>query len=218
MPARTFSVDHRLIEISKGDFHTALGSFLDEFSTIEMFLIFVVQHYSKVDWAMTKALLSPLRVDNGISLLNRILEARRARSKKAKELKLILDHLGAINKTRNDILHHGFQLDPKGREGIFFVSNDKLARSPKVHFRMQISKRQLDHLRYDLLDINYRLAIRHVGSSATKWSKNAREFQRLNPLGVHPAWRYKPPARASKRRNHRGTSQSQQRQQTPSAP
>jgi hypothetical protein len=205
MPAkpREGFIEQRLREISKGPFHTSLGSFMDLFSAIESVLLFVVQFYAKTDWTVTKAMMSPLRVENAITTLNRIIEARRLRGKKISELKTVLTQLGEINKTRNDILHHGLVKDPKGRDNLYLISNKFIARSPKTVFKIRISKTHIDQMRADLLEIHFRLAIRHVASSAASWSINAKRFRRENPLGTPHSWRYKSPSRGTSRPKRR---------------
>jgi|RhiMethySRZTD1v2_1073278.scaffolds.fasta_scaffold01814_1 hypothetical protein len=58
-------------------FFMRLGSFIDMFASVETALLLVVKHYARIDADIARAILSPLRVDNAINHLHRVIEVRR---------------------------------------------------------------------------------------------------------------------------------------------
>jgi hypothetical protein len=156
------------------------------------------------DDTMAKALLAPLRVDQGITTINRVIEVRKSRSKSTKELASILGQLGVINKMRNDLVHlgtwHGHRHDnkPYAISNKWYVHANRVARS-----RLISAEIILDAAR-DLDDIFLFFAWHSGGKSRMKSDPVMRALRETYPLGKSIPWRYKYLERKSSRPKRRG--------------
>ncbi len=101
-----------------------LGEFVDEFARVENMIRHFLSRMGATNGAVGAALLSGVRVDQAISLTNRVFEARNDPLGRSALEKYFLQ-LGSINKLRNELLHHGGHLD-WGNDGII-VSNFNVA-------------------------------------------------------------------------------------------
>ena len=185
-------------------FHQALGEFIAQFATIETFLLDIIHRYGQLKWTVAKALLSPVRVDDGITHIRRLLFVRRLRTKRAKELAIILDHLSNINKLRNNILHMGFTPLSSPQPDEYLVTNVRFAHARRAHVRKRISTKHLEQLNWDLADMSLRLYCHLLPMPKGEPRNIALTFRRANPLGKPPTWRYKFPSPKKTRRRNRG--------------
>jgi hypothetical protein len=192
------------------DFHKELGEFIAQFAGVETQLLAVLYHYGQLKWPIAKAIFSPVRVDSGITDLRRILYVRRLKTKRAKELTIILDHLNAINKLRNNILHLGFTDLTKPQPDEYWITNARLVYARRAAIRERISKRALEQLNWDLTDISLRLYCHLPYAMKSHQRRYLLAFRRSNPLGRPPAWRYKFPSPTKKHRKPRARSPSAQ--------
>jgi hypothetical protein len=191
---------------SEKAFDAELGHFMDTFSLVEGLLLFLVISYAKLPTAVGKALLSPLRVDSGVTVLKRVIEARRLKTKRAKEIVAVLDQLVVINKARNDIFHLG--LSPVGSDGYRQeATNRDYAHSRRIVRSRPITRRTIRKMIYDLDDI-YAFFLWHMSKEGPgKIEINfpyAYFLRKLYPLGTLPTWRYRYPEPKKPRRTNRG--------------
>jgi hypothetical protein len=181
-------------------FYSSLGEFIALFASVESILLRVVHEYGKMSWSTARATLSPLRVDQGITVLRRLVKARKLKSLKSKELLNILDQLNNINKLRNQILHQGFTSLNSNAPDDFEVTNKQSAYAQDAIFRLRVSTSILEDMIWDLADMNVRL-VTHLSDLPKGYHRAiAAAFRRSNPLRKPPTWRYKSPAPVKNRR------------------
>ena len=88
-------------------FHSALGKFIQTFSTVEAWMQRALWCYAKTPEPIGRAVFSGVRIKEGMGLIGRICDVSRISSKKRADLKYIFGQLGIINDLRNDMLHYG---------------------------------------------------------------------------------------------------------------
>ena len=193
-----------------------LGRLIEYVSIAELALAMVAVSWSGVDYETAKSLFLPLRIDAAVSLLNRVIETKKLRGKRVREMKEILQQLGEINRVRNDIVHLG----ARPKRGGFKVSNELFARSRLKLRRLHLSFQSFDQIDADLEYIIWKLLeLGGMLDTTTTLSPSSPEkaFIRALSRGVKKglrtaqqgAWNYKPQLQAARRRKSRGTPQAQ---------
>jgi hypothetical protein len=66
-----------------------LGRFIDTYTSLELMLNFVALAYSRIDIGTAKALFLPLRVDAATNLINKIIDVKKMKGERIKEIKEI---------------------------------------------------------------------------------------------------------------------------------
>lgn len=177
----------------------ALGTFIAWFAFVETVLNQAVWHFSKLDSdpQIAKAIFGPLRVDDALNRLTRLIEARKLRGPEIKELKLLIEQLRELLRARNEIVHRG----ATGYHGQSFIVTNK----PFVHIPSRTTTRRigpiiLGRMINDLSEISIRLSIiaRDIVPGYTR-----RALRKELPILRQAAWLYKPPAPKRRRRKER---------------
>src|SRR5580700_1194613 len=113
-------------------FYLSIGRFISYYSLIEQMLVVVLHHYAETKGRVALALFSNWRPDQTISALHKVIQVRKLRGPKIKELKSILQQISIITKVRNDLVHLGTHGEKaKSKDGIQLLSNYLLAYSRK---------------------------------------------------------------------------------------
>ena len=144
--ADLLSGDHRTYD----RFYAALGRFVAEFSDVEAYLQTVMWRAAGVKPPVAPAVFSGVRIDQAISFMNRIADAKRWPKRRRDEFSYLSQQLGIINKLRNDILHYGAETDYAGR---WLVSNEKFIHTPERLRETYIDERELANATSDLKKI-----------------------------------------------------------------
>lgn len=181
----------------------SLGRFIAEFSATERALLVTIKEMTNLETEIGSAILGGVRVHDGISLLNRILDAaNRPRAKK--RLDNALWQLGQINTTRNNIIHWGAELVWE-TEGVFLVSNKHLIHSKQIPQEYTVTPDELRNMATDLVKIRIHLAI-EGGKDAIPRSLYQKALRKV----LQEPWTYKPPQRGAPPPRSRGKSRKQQ--------
>ena len=90
-----------------GNYHRALGAFVTAFSRVEATLLKVLWILARLEAPYAQAVLSGVKIEGAMGLINRIAEAEQWPDNKKAEWQEVFTQLGLINKLRNDILHYG---------------------------------------------------------------------------------------------------------------
>jgi hypothetical protein len=77
------------------------------FSGVETNLLSALWYLAKVESPTAQAVLTGIKVEGAIGLINRLADAQNWSKARKAEFKKFSDQLGLINKLRNDILHNG---------------------------------------------------------------------------------------------------------------
>jgi hypothetical protein len=89
------------------EYHEALGEFISVFSEVETNLLSALWHLAGVKPPIAQAVLTGIKVEGAIGLINRLADAENWSEARKASFKKFSDQLGLINKLRNDILHNG---------------------------------------------------------------------------------------------------------------
>jgi hypothetical protein len=108
-------------------YHLELGRFVAMFSQVERTLLRALWTLARIRDPVSQAVLSGVRIEGAIGLINRIAEAENWSTDRRAKWQHVFTQLGAINKLRNDILHHGAGLNDDDK---FVVSNRHTAHHP----------------------------------------------------------------------------------------
>ena len=142
-------------------FFSDLGLFVLLFAQAESLLWSAIWATSGMELKAAQALLSGIRVNDGIGLLGRLLDVQEPIVKAKKEVKEALRQLGIINKVRNDILHYGIDLNRKEK----IITNQMKALSRSRITRTKISSSVIAFMVSDVAVILEVLAQQIVGNS-----------------------------------------------------
>lgn len=163
------------------EYDEAIGRFITVFAEAESSLLYVAVHYTAIKpFIVGLAALAPLRVDSGITVIKRVIEARRLRSKLARELLHALEQFAVINKARNDLLHFGI-----GSNQV--ITNEHAMYHKRLVRRRPFSMKIVRQLLADTEDISMYFTVHF----AIKPDKVTRLFRKVHPLGELQTWRYK---------------------------
>jgi hypothetical protein len=137
------------------EYHSSLGSFVDQFSSAEKELQLTLQSFSKMKPKAAKAVFSGTRVADGVSLIKRLMEVKPLKSKKKQTLLIdVLDQLKAINDARNLILHYGGQW----QDGhTWLVTTESVAHTERTVRELKLTLPRLAEMRGDLIKIRMHL-------------------------------------------------------------
>jgi hypothetical protein len=164
----------------------ALGRFTHAFSRIEMFTTLALWVVSGVGQQMGRALLSGIRVDQAISVLRRVMDTENITGPQRDDLEPALQHLGMINKMRNDILHYGADVLENNQ---LMVSNFLSAHLDERLREVIISPQMLDDMTFDLDKIGVHFDVFIMRQSVPGIIINDADYlERLQR-----PWRYIPP-------------------------
>jgi hypothetical protein len=178
----------------------ALGTFIQGFADTELALQEALWRLARLKPPIAQAVLSGVRTEAAISLINRIADAKSWSNKRKAQFKHVFDQLQAINRLRNDILHHGSHLQ---KDGTWLSTNQKFVHVLAKTRRVTVTKTGLEQATGDLFEIRCRLVL------LLHPSKKAREvFSKV----LTPAWRYKSAPQGRKARMNRTAHQKRQRQ------
>lgn len=184
-----------------------VGRLIDAFTLVEEMINFVAVEYAGVTWREAKGIFLPLRVDAAGNLINRIIEAKKLRGPRIKEIQAIIEQLGVIGRARNDLVHMGPR-NINGKER-WVVSNERYLRSRKQpRRRFMLSAREFEKIDNDLHDILFRLMMHaklaRPSPHDDKFSRIIKSTIRFNYRQAKPAaWLYKSHKPASRRRKRR---------------
>jgi len=185
----------------------ALGKFIGFFSETEDQLRYALRRFSGVSKTSARALFANIRVADGISSINRLLEANgriRAKARLAKPFA----QLGLINTTRNNIIHWGARRDSTGA---FIVTNRRIALQPAAIIEYEVTPDELEAMTLDL----WKIAL-HITVETDRFELPKDLYRREMRQTLHASWRYKSGARVAPRPQTPKTASARKRQQLPS--
>jgi len=180
----------------------SLGRFVSKFAMVEANMQLALWHYANVSPNIGRAVFSGVRADAAMGLINRIAEVEKWGKAKKGELKKLFDHLGEINKLRNDIIHFGTRFES---DGSLHVTNAFMALNEGRLRKIAISDKILDQLTHDLTKITYSLFLQMFDSLASPELLETFRRQAAGP------WQYKLPQQSNRARGHQRTPQAQSR-------
>jgi hypothetical protein len=166
------------------DYWKELGAFVHQFSYTERALQILLRLVAGVPTNIGQAAFQGYRVDAAKDAINRILEATN-RHAAVRRLKGPLDHLGAINSMRNNIVHWGAA---ETGEDEFLISNSFLAHAPHRLREYTVSPSTLRQMTLDLSKISWHLEWEGRGLSVPRWLSRAV----FRPI-LRASWQYRPP-------------------------
>jgi hypothetical protein len=162
----------------------ALGCFVDRFTGVELNLQTLLWLFAVVPAPTAQAVFRNISINGAMEIIWRVADAQKWTQERKAKLKPILDHLGAINKLRNDLLHLGAA--NKG-EGQWSISNELLAHTDKKVRTQQITIPILEAATADLTEIHLRLTLFAFGDQMEPDTRFLFEASAKEP------WRYEPP-------------------------
>jgi hypothetical protein len=166
---------------------------VDQFAAVENLIRVYLWRLTGINQTMGAAVLSGVRMDQGISLINRALEAQGDLLGKS-ALQRYFDQLGLINRLRNDLLHHGGWMDELNN---IVVSNRPIAHTPDRIRTFAIPLRNLRNAIGDLETIYWVLTV-HLAQGVPP-----NEWHSLMIPELDEPLRYKQPPQAAPRRTKR---------------
>jgi hypothetical protein len=205
-------------------FYAATGRFISYYSLVEQMLVVVLHHYSQTKIRVGLALFSNWRPDQTINALHKVIQVRKLRGPKIKELKAILQQISIITKVRNDLVHLGSHGEKaKTKNDVRLLSNYLLAYSRKARRETPISTKILNQMYGDLFKCSFRLLNQMMDTRPRVKNKisvsdlrkrdtittpelaivMAKLFRRAYPASRLPAWRYIQPVTKKRRRKNR---------------
>jgi hypothetical protein len=125
----------------------ALGTFVSAFSIIEHILNEVLWVYTGVSPEMGRAIFSSSRVDFCCQALIRIIDAQKLTGERIDELRIIIEQIGVIARTRNDILHFGIS---KIEEDKVIISNHIFAHVENRVRALHLERETFEDLKVDM--------------------------------------------------------------------
>lgn len=178
-----------------------LGRFVDQFSVVENLIRGYLWYLMDIGQTTGAAVLSGVRMSEGISLINRLLEAKNDDLSKS-ALAKYFNQLGVINSLRNDLLHYGGWVDELH---YISVSNRQVAHTQDRIRAFRISMRELRYAIGDLETIYWALAV-HLANGI-----EPREWHSLNHDSLDEPLRYKQPPQVAPRNSSRKNPPKRQR-------
>lgn len=166
----------------------SLGRFVSEFSATELSLLYTIKAFADLEAELARAIFGGVRLQDGISALNRVLIAT-GRTRTKRRLVPVLKQLAEINTTRNNIIHWGTTMVS---EGVFLVTNKEIVHSGQIPQHYTVTPRELSDMTMDLIKIRIHL------SKEGERDRISRLLYRkvLRPI-VHAPWSYRVPQRAA---------------------
>jgi hypothetical protein len=166
------------------EYHQALGEFVSVFSEVETNLLSALWYLAGLESPTAQAVLTGHKVEGAISLINRLGDAKQWPEPRKQQFKKFADHLGLINKLRNDILHNGSNWTSSQT---WTITNRRFAHIPSRIRSYPVTTELLRNARRDLQKIEGDLILFTWGHAMPQ--PTLRNFQHAS---LHP-WLYKPP-------------------------
>jgi hypothetical protein len=135
-------------------FWQALGHFVADFAHAEALTQLLLWKVAGLEMPLAQAVLSGVRVDQAMGLINRAMDAL-GRGDDKLALERYFNQFGLLNRVRNDILHYGPVLSEKD---VATVSNALAAHLPSRVRETKLSISDLEQMSFDLRVIGYVLA------------------------------------------------------------
>lgn len=179
-------------------YHLALGRFIAEYATVEAELRALLWSVAGVKEPIAQAIMSGVRTEDGISLIYRVLDAKKWSEQRKARFKYLFDQIQAINKLRNDIVHRGASLQA---DGSWLSTNKTIAHIPERITNTVVSPDILDFARSDLFNIRIGLVFLKLGRRAPP------PLNRMADEALKDAWRYIPAPQGRKASTNRQTPQ-----------
>lgn len=178
-------------------YYQAIGEFVTIFSEVELRLLKVLWHFSGVKQPTASAVLSGIKIEGAMGLINRIADAEQWSSDRKLELQRVFSHLGEINKLRNDLLHFGAFWEAEKDE--WAISNEGFIHTPDKFRRRIVPRRTWEAAFGDLVTIFDALR-------AIAWPDelSSRDLEIYKEGRAH-AWRYKPQRQVARGRKSQRT-------------
>jgi hypothetical protein len=173
-------------------YYRALGQFVSRFAEVEGVLFLYLYTFAGVDENTAKAVLSGVRVHDGVSFIKRIAYVRNTTL--SAELEEVLSQLLIINDARNLILHHPMQrtLSPEDHDSITrFIDNFDRALTEERGRKMQISQTLLMNMERDLSTIGVVLLTEYFYMTDP-------DFKRMELPILKGPWLYEPAPKPKK--------------------
>lgn len=162
-------------------YFNALGRFVDKFAVVESFMAYSLWHYANTKKEIARAVFSGVKVNEAMSLMKRLMDARNIDSAKREDLEFAFQQLSIITGARNDLLHFGAVDVPSGA---ILVTNVLRAHLPERVTAFPVSKEILDNMTVDLEKILIHLRQHHMGLRPIK-RKAVQEILQLPWLYKH---------------------------------
>jgi hypothetical protein len=193
-----------LLPMAPAKYLAALGRFVHAFSWVEDHVAILLWITADVQQPTAQALLSGVKIEQAISLLGRVMDAREISGPDREALEEALRQVSLINKVRNEILHFGAKAQQDGR---LVISNQRTAHINSRLREVTISPETLADMTYDLDAIWVRLHVYgwRLRSDHFDFSQSAGHAERLER-----PWRYRPPQQAASTRKTQKTPPAQQ--------
>jgi hypothetical protein len=166
------------------EYHQALGEFVSVFSEVETNLLSALWYLAGLESPTAQAVLTGHKVEGAISLINRLADAKQWTDARKKEFKKFADHLGLINKLRNDISHNGSNWTSSQT---WTVTNRRFAHIPSRIRSYPVTTELLRNARRDLQKIEGDLVLFTWGHAMSP--STLRNFQQASLQ----SWLYRPP-------------------------
>lgn len=180
-------MDHLPKQLRDPEYLQALGGFVETFALVEAAIFWSLRFYTNMPIAMMRAVLSGVRIQDGISFVRRVHAAAKPPLPIRAELDAALVQLKLITDKRNDIIHFGSHASADGART---VSNEDRALTPEALRKYRVSADMLVGMTQDLRDILGVVLTDAVHSPMTK-SKTGRQVWKERVIAP-PAWRYTP--------------------------
>jgi hypothetical protein len=182
----------------------SFGRFIHYFSTVEQKLHSLLWEISGVNFEVARAVFQDARFSNIVATINRIYESRN--EDEHPMYRRAIDHLGEINKMRNDLVHSPVALTDKGA-----VVSNRIKAMPAKRKELIVTAELLDDMCRDLTTALACLTI--VLSDRNALPENARAL-RWQEIAQRP-WLYKPLKQSGKARERRAHPQERKRPRAP---
>ncbi len=195
-------VEDVLEHIKRSDtYYTALGKFVSEFSRVETTLHGSLTIFAGVKNPVARAIFGGLKVEGHLQLIKRIADSKDWTPLKKEKLEEIINHLGPINKLRNDILHYGASMDRSTEDAWLVTNKDYVHIADKVR-ELSVTPKLLEDVCADLRKIFHLIIVlSFYDMSETDGASLEGHFSEF----LAPAWRYKSPQPAMKAGKSRQT-------------
>jgi hypothetical protein len=172
-------------------YHRALGAFVSAFSQVEATLLRALWILAKLKPPYAQAVLSGVKIEGAMGLINRIAEAEQWPESKKSQWEVVFSQLGIINKLRNDILHYGGAMFGDA----WVISNRAVAHHPKRIREIHITPKILEDATTDLGLMNVRLVLLAGPKAGVIYPRRGGRRD-LDRIMQHMPWLYKQPPQA----------------------
>jgi hypothetical protein len=168
-------------DVETENYHKALGEFVTKFASVEGDLQHTLWKLAGLKFPVAQAVLSGVRTEDAIKRIYRLIDAKGWPPARKAKFKYIADQIQEINKLRNDILHHGADLQA---DDTWISSNKKFVHLPDRIRNTISSQAILLQAGFDLMGIRMRLT--------RVFGRHPKQYTDVLDRLLAPAWRYKP--------------------------